>query len=50
MKQLIESSAGQKIFLIVGNLSVHHGKIATKWFSEHNKQIEIFYLPHIAQT
>jgi transposase len=45
MKQVIHSSAGQKVFLIVDNIRVHHGKMVTEWVSKHKNEIEIFYLP-----
>jgi transposase len=45
LKRLIKSSK-RKIFLIVDNLSVHHGKqILKPWLEEHKNEIEIFYLP-----
>jgi transposase len=45
LKRLIKSS-NRKIFLIVDNLSVHHGKqILKPWLEEHKNEIEIFYLP-----
>jgi transposase len=45
MKQLIGSSCGRKIFLIVDNLKVHHGKLVTEWLSKHQNEIELFFLP-----
>jgi hypothetical protein len=33
LKRLVQSSAGQKIFLIVDNLRVHHGKLVKEWQS-----------------
>ena len=45
LKRLLKSSS-RKIFLIVDNLSVHHGKdILKPWLEKHKKEIEIFYLP-----
>jgi transposase len=45
LKRLIKS-CNRKIFLIVDNLSVHHGKAILKpWLEEHKDKIEIFYLP-----
>ena len=45
LKRLIKSSS-RKIFLIVDNLSVHHGKqILKPWLEKHKNDIELFYLP-----
>jgi transposase len=45
LNRLIKSS-NRKIFLIVDNLSVHHGKqILLPWLDRHKDEIEIFYLP-----
>ena len=45
LKRLIKSSS-RKIFLIVDNLSVHHGKkILEPWLEKHKDEMEIFYLP-----
>ena len=35
----------QKIFLILDNLRVHHGKIVAEWVSRHQNKIELFFLP-----
>jgi transposase len=45
LKQLIKGSKGQKIFLVVDNLRVHHGKIVSQWLAEHKPEIEVFFLP-----
>jgi hypothetical protein len=37
--------AGRKIYLILDNLRVHHGKIAKAWVKEHKDKIELFFLP-----
>ena len=43
LQRLIKSS-DRKIFLIVDNLSVHHGKkILKPWLEKHKDEIEIFY-------
>ena len=53
-QRLIESMArlvmdsSQKVFLILDNLTGHHGKIAAAWLSERKKQIEAFFLPTYA--
>jgi transposase len=44
MKRLINSN-DRKIFLILDNLSVHHGKILRAWLEENKSKIEVFYLP-----
>jgi len=36
---------GQKVYLIVDNLRVHHGKVVKEWLELHKEQIEVFYLP-----
>jgi transposase len=41
----LTSDAGHKIFLILDNLPVHHGKNVKQWLEEHKEQIELFYLP-----
>jgi transposase len=37
--------AGRKVYLILDNLNVHHGKIVTGWLEVHKEQITVFYLP-----
>jgi transposase len=44
MTRLIKD-AGRKVFLILDNLRVHHGKNVKQWSVEHKEQIEVFYLP-----
>jgi transposase len=44
MTRLIKD-AGRKVFLILDNLRVHHGKNVKQWLVEHKEQIEVFYLP-----
>lgn len=43
-KRLIKD-AGRKVFLILDNLRVHHARKVKAWLSEHEEQIEVFYLP-----
>jgi transposase len=43
--RLIRGAKGRKIFLILDNLRVHHAKIVQAWRTEHEEEIEIFYLP-----
>ena len=42
MKRLIKD-ADKKVFFIVDNLRVHHGKIVQAWLEEHKDEIEVFY-------
>lgn len=44
MRRLIRD-AKRKVFFVVDNLKVHHGKIVQKWLNEHKEQIEIFFTP-----
>jgi transposase len=44
MKRLIKSN-DRKVFFILDNLTVHHGKIAIAWVEENKDHIEVFYLP-----
>lgn len=43
MERLIRS-AEQKVFLILDNLKVHHGKLIAVWLEKHKKNIETFFL------
>lgn len=47
MRRLIKPM-NHKVFLILDNLRVHHGKKVKKWLEEHEKEIEVFYLPPYA--
>ena len=47
MRNLIRTSK-QKVFLILDNLKVHHGKIAAQWLSRHQDRIRLFFLPSYA--
>ena len=38
----------QKIFLLLDNLRVHHGKMVAQWVSRHQDKIELFFLPPYA--
>ena len=44
MRRLI-LSADKKVFLIVDNLSVHHGTLVKEWLGKKKDKIEVFYLP-----
>lgn len=45
LKQLIKSSRGRKVFVIVDNLRVHHSKIIKRWLRRYSNYIEVEYLP-----
>ena len=47
MRRLIRES-NRKIFFIVDNLRVHHGKIVTAWLEKYKDEIEVFFLPPYA--
>jgi len=47
MRRLV-SDAPQKVFLILDNLRVHHGKIVTQWLEKNKVKIEVFFLPPYA--
>ena len=44
----LSQDAGQKVFLIVDNLKVHHAAKVTTWVAAHAHEIELFYLPAYA--
>ena len=44
MRRLIRD-AGRKVYLILDNLRVHHSKPVKAWLAEHEREIEVFYLP-----
>ena len=43
MQNILRTSK-QKIFLILDNLRVHHGKLVAEWVSKHQDKIELFFL------
>jgi len=47
MERLIRTSK-QKVFLLLDDLKVHHGKLAAAWLEKHKKKIEVFFLPPYA--
>ncbi len=47
MRRLIRSTK-QKVFLILDNLKVHHGKLVATWLEKHKEQIEVVFLPPYA--
>jgi transposase len=44
----LTKDAGQKVFLIVDNLKVHHANKVKAWAANHAHAIELFYLPAYA--
>ena len=44
MARLIKD-ADRKVFLILDNFRVHHGKKVKQWLEKNKKKIEVFYLP-----
>lgn len=47
MRRLIRTSE-KKVFLILDNLKVHHGKKVSAWLEKHREQLELFFLPPYA--
>ncbi len=47
MRRLVAES-DRKVFLILDNLRVHHGKIVAAWLAENKDKIEVFFLPPYA--
>jgi transposase len=44
----LAKDAGQKVFLVVDNLKVHHAAKVKTWVAAHAHEIELFYLPAYA--
>lgn len=47
MQRLISTSK-RKVFLVLDNLKVHHGKLVKAWLEKHKEKIEVFFLPPYA--
>ena len=47
MQRLIRTSE-RKVFLVLDNLKVHHGKLVKAWLEKKKAQIEVFFLPPYA--
>lgn len=45
MELLVKDKKKDKVFLVLDNLKVHHGKIVKAWLEEHKSEIEVFYFP-----
>ncbi len=46
--QRIVRLSDRKVFLILDNLKVHHGKLVSAWLEKHKEKIEVFFLPPYA--
>ncbi len=46
--QRIVRVSDRKVFLILDNLKVHHGKLVSAWLEKHREKIEVFFLPPYA--
>jgi len=44
LKRLVKDT-DRKVFLILDNLRVHHGKVVKEWLESHKDEIELFFLP-----
>lgn len=44
----LRRTSEQKVFLILDNLKVHHGRLAAAWLEKHKDEIEVFFLPPYA--
>lgn len=47
MQRLIRTSE-RKVFLVLDNLKVHHGKLVEAWLEKRKDKIEVFFLPPYA--
>lgn len=47
MRRLVAGSK-RKVFFILDNLRVHHGKIVAAWLEKHKSEIEVFFIPPYA--
>lgn len=47
LRRLIKGQK-RKVFLIIDNLKVHHGKLVQSWVNKHKNAIELFFLPPYA--
>jgi transposase len=44
----LTNESTRKVFVILDNLRVHHGKIVAAWLEKHKDKIEVFFLPPYA--
>ena len=47
LERLVRGSE-QKVFLILDNLKVHHGKLVAAWLEKRKDKMEVFFLPPYA--
>ena len=47
LERLVRGSQ-RKVFLILDNLKVHHGKLVASWLEKHKDKMEVFFLPPYA--
>ena len=47
-KERLVCTSQRKVFLILDNLKVHHGKLVAAWLKRHIEKIEVFFLPPYA--
>ena len=47
LERLVHSSE-RKVFLILDNLKVHHGKLVAAWLEKRKDKMEVFFLPPYA--
>ena len=47
LERLVRGSE-RKVFLILDNLKVHHGKLVTAWLEKRKDKMEVFFLPPYA--
>lgn len=45
LTRLIKQAMGKKVFLIIDRHPVHRAKLVHKWLGQHEREIEIIYLP-----
>jgi transposase len=45
MERLVRHAEGQKVFLILDNLRVHHAKVLQPWLAHYKDLIELFFIP-----
>jgi transposase len=46
--ECLVKDAKKKVFLVLDNLKVHHGKLVAAWLEENKEKIELFFLPPYA--
>jgi transposase len=45
LQNIIKSSDGKMVFLVLDNLKVHHGKMVQNWIKNHKHEIRLYFLP-----